>query len=159
MEETREGGWAGGPNQGDIDIQKHSCYCRITSTVLTLPSFPPFPPSLSQGLLTAQGLKTAGPLPPHVYSIADAAYRAMMEVRREGGKAGERDAEVLSHENNDIFKLSLPPSLLFHSRPSAPNPPPAATAPAAATAAAVVVNRSSFRERVGLARQRAPSTS
>ncbi|KAM3575534.1 hypothetical protein VYU27_002526 [Nannochloropsis oceanica] len=35
-----------------------------------------------QGLLTAQGLKTAGPLPPHVYSIADAAYRAMMEAIR-----------------------------------------------------------------------------
>jgi hypothetical protein len=36
----------------------------------------------NQGLLGSQGLKTAGPLPPHVYAIADAAYRAMMESIR-----------------------------------------------------------------------------
>ena len=33
-----------------------------------------------QGLLASQGLKTGAPLGPHVYAIADAAYRAMMEV-------------------------------------------------------------------------------
>jgi hypothetical protein len=43
--------------------------------------------------MSAQGLKRAGALPPHVYSIADAAYRAMMKVRKgsKGGREGGRE--------------------------------------------------------------------
>ncbi len=45
----------------------------------------------NQGLLGSQGLKTAGPLPPHVYAIADAAYRAMMDaIRSSSGSTSSR---------------------------------------------------------------------
>lgn len=34
----------------------------------------------NMGLLKSQGIESSSPLPPHVYAIADAAYRAMMSV-------------------------------------------------------------------------------
>ena len=40
------------------------------------------------GLLKSQGIENASPLPPHVYAIADAAYRDMMSVILNGMQSG-----------------------------------------------------------------------
>ena len=45
----------------------------------------------SIGLLRAQGVENLDPLPPHVYAVSDAAYRAMMDAAAAapaGGPAG-----------------------------------------------------------------------
>jgi myosin-5 len=47
------------------------------------------------GLLESQGMQSDEPLPPHVYKIADAAYRAMMSAILEGREASAANQSIL----------------------------------------------------------------
>ena len=59
-----------------------------------------------QGLLGAQGLKTAGPMPPHVYAIADAAYRAMMESIRSSSSSTTSPASPAAASGSQSILIS-----------------------------------------------------
>ena len=45
----------------------------------------------NMGLLKSQGISSEKPLPPHVYAIADAAYRDMMTVIMQGYGSHHKD--------------------------------------------------------------------
>jgi myosin heavy subunit len=65
----------------------------------------------NQGLLKAQGIEGGGALPPHVYAIADASYRAMMyassNAPRNPKSTAEMDQVILISGESGAGKIRL----------------------------------------------------